>query len=163
METLIGTVSSVATSKFNYPDLKSRPRKTVYTERFEIHGRKIRFETTKPLKRQAINEGDEMMIAGVVQNGSFNALAMMNFTTGVASHQSFLLMFLGGLIFSSAGILILNGVGSHFLERGLIGIAMLAIFPGIFFLFGGGLLYFGYRTWRAVIAVRATPANRLHS
>ena len=157
METLSGTVSNFATTKFDYPVSKSRPRKTVYTERFEIGGRKIRYEAAQPLKSQALNEGDEVMVAGMVQNGTLNALAMKNFTTGVASHQSFFFMFLGGVLFLAAGIFILIEYGSQFLGGGLIGLAILAIFPGIFFLFGGFLLYFGYRTLRAVIVVRAVP------
>ncbi|MDO8789661.1 MAG: hypothetical protein Q7J42_16425 [Sulfuritalea sp.] len=156
-------MSNFATTKFDYPVSKSRPRKTVYTERFEIGGRKIRYEAAQPLKSQALNEGDEVMVAGVVQNGTFNALALKNFTTGVASHQSFFFMFLGGMLFSSAGIFVLIAYGSQFLGGGLLGLAVLAVFPGIFFLFSGGLLYFGYRTVRAVIAVRAGPVSRLHS
>lgn len=161
METLSGTVSKFAGTKFDYPVLKTQRKKTVYTERFEIGGRKIRYEAAQPLKSQALNEGDEVVVVGVVQNGTLNALAIKNFTTGVISHQSFFFMFLGGVLFSSAGILISFAYGSQFLGKGLIGLAFLPIFPGLFFLFGGLLFYFAYRTLRAVIAVRASPVRRL--
>jgi hypothetical protein len=154
VETLRGTVSKLASTRYDIPTLKSRQRRTVYTERFEIGGRKIRFESAMPPKSQAINEGDEMMLAGAVKNGIFNALAMKNLTTGVASHQSFFLMLLGALIFSVVGIFVLVQYASQFLEGGLIGLAILAVFPGIFFLFGGLLLYAGHTTLQAVVALR---------
>ena len=154
METLRGTACKVACSHFDYPVMKSRPRKTVYFARFEIGGRKIRFESAQPLKSQAINEGDEMMVAGVVQNGTFAALAVRNFTTGVTSHQSFFFMFLGALLFSSAGTYILIQYFPDALRNGLAALAVIIMFAGIFFLFGGLLLYFGYRTLQAVNALR---------
>jgi hypothetical protein len=161
LETLIGVVCKVAHSNIDYPVLKGRPRMTVYVSTFEIGGRAIRFESTKPQLHREINEGDQMIVAGLVRNGCFEAIAYKNCATGVTGHQSIFGGFFVGVVFSVIGISCLVWLLLDVIEYGIanriafVAISILSI--SVFLFFGGFGLHGGFLTFQAVKALRSVP------
>jgi hypothetical protein len=150
METLRGIASNVNSTSIEYPGRsKYAKKRTVHISYFQINGRQIKFESTRP--QGLFYEGNQMIVAGVTQSGILNALAYKDLTTGNEGSQGWLLWFFVGVIFLGVGIAIISIIDGRATVGQIIGVG---IFGGVFLAFSAGLLFLGTRTLQAINALR---------
>ena len=148
MERLRGIASKVDSTVIEYPRSK-RSKRTVHISRFQIDGRQVNFESTR---RQRINEGDQMIVAGIARGGILDALAYKNLTTGFAGSQGWFVWFFIGVVFGGVGIATITLIDFRVATVGQI--FGIGIFGGGFCVFSALLLYVGARTLWALNKLR---------
>jgi VIT1/CCC1 family predicted Fe2+/Mn2+ transporter len=150
MEKLRGIASNVDGTVDVYPGRSKYSTRTVHVSRFQINGRTVKFESTR---RQRINEGDHVAVAGTAHGRVLVALAYRNLTTGTDGHQSWFLFLVVGVVFTAVGFVpIYLNVFAKLVGVGAVIAVAMGI--GIFLLFGGLGLYSAARTFQAIRALR---------
>ncbi len=155
METLRGTARKVDSYVIkSYGRGVHAGRMTHHTSRFQINGRNVKFATNSP---HSINEGDQLIVAGIVRSGSLDAHAYKNLTTGVDGHRICFFPLVGGVIFLLVGFLLPLSLGFDDFSRSRSPVLLMFIvimWIGMFSLFGCLLLHFGVQTLHAVNVLR---------
>ena len=148
MQRLRGIASKVDSAVIEYPRSKYSKR-TVHISRFQIDGRQVEFESTR---RQRINEGDQMIVAGTARGRILVALAYKNLTTGFKGSQGWFMWFFIAVLFGGVGIAIIRMIDVRVDTVGLI--IVVGIFGGVFCAFSALLLFVGARNLQALNVLR---------
>jgi len=119
------------------------PVDTTHIALFQLGSRAVKVSSSDPI---AINEGDEVWVAGVTRRGGFDALAYRNLSTSSEGDQGWLAALILGTMLGLLGLglfaqsfrgpgwwvlavigAILAGVGSYFAFRGVRVLAALSV------------------------------------
>lgn len=149
METLRGTAEKVRnTVSVSGGGDRNSTVTTTHIALFQINNRQIKVSSTEPV---LIEEGDEVVIAGSVRRGLFEALAYRNVTTGITGNQAYVVNLILGIIFPAAAV----GFFTSFMRSGFFsaGFGIPGMLPAavsaIFFITGIYILFTGFRTMKA--------------
>lgn len=141
METIRGVASKVRNTIDVSGGGKDGHVTTTHICIFQLDGRTVKAKSSEP---PIINDGDNVIVAGSSSGGVFNAFAYRNITSQADGNEGYILMFLFGVIFPVASVMIFGTFSDPFF----------GIFPkiigSVFILAGLYMLFRGVRILQAV-------------
>ncbi|WP_333653447.1 hypothetical protein [Dissulfurispira sp.] len=108
---------------------------------FQLDGRTVKVKSSEP---PIINEGDNVIVAGNSSGGVFYAFAYRNLTSHTEGNEGYFLMFLFGVIFPVASVMIFSTFSNPFFG------ILPKIIASVFLLAGLYMLFRGIRVLQAV-------------